>query len=56
MTCICTSLPMRSIWPLCFEADSYGAVVNYFEPIMRIGTARVTPMLEYAQAVGLVGK
>ena len=38
------------------EAASYDAVVKYFEPIMRIGTARVTPVLEYAQAVGLVGK
>ena len=38
------------------EAASYDAVVKYLEPIMRIGTARVTPVLEYAQAVGLVGK
>ncbi len=38
------------------EADSYDAVVKYFQPIMRIGTARVTPVLEFAQAVGLVGK
>jgi len=38
------------------DADSYDSVVKYFEPIMRIGTARVTPVLEYAKAVGLVGK
>ena len=38
------------------EADSYESVVKYFKPIMRIGTARVTPVLEYAKAVGLVGK
>ncbi len=36
------------------EADSYDSVVKYFQPIMRIGTARVTPVLEYAKAVGLV--
>ncbi len=38
------------------EADSYASVVKYIEPIMRIGTARVTPVLDYAEAVGLVGK
>ncbi len=38
------------------ETDSYKSVVKYFEPIMRIGTARVTPVLDYAEAVGLVGK
>lgn len=38
------------------NADSYDSVVKYFEPIMRMGTARVTPVLEYAKAVGLVGK
>ena len=38
------------------EADSYDSVVKYFEPIMRTGTARVTPVLEYAKAVGLVGR
>ncbi len=38
------------------EADSYDSVVKYFEPIMGIGTARVTPVLEYAKAVGLIGK
>ncbi len=38
------------------DADSYDSVVRYFEPIMRIGTAVVTPVLEYAKAVGLVGK
>ncbi len=37
------------------EADSYDSVVKYFEPIMRIGTAKVTPVLDYAKAVGLVG-
>ncbi len=38
------------------EAADYGSVVKYIEPIMRIGTARVTPVLDYAEAVGLVGK
>ncbi len=38
------------------EADSYASVVKYFEPIMRIGTAKVTPVLDYAKAVGLVGQ
>jgi len=38
------------------EADSYDSVVKYLEPIMRTGTARVTPVLEYAKAVGLAGK
>jgi hypothetical protein len=38
------------------EADSYDSVVKYLEPIMRTGTARVTPVLEYAKAVGLVGR
>lgn len=38
------------------EADSYNSVVKYFQPIMLIGTARVTPVLDYAEAVGLVGK
>ncbi len=36
------------------EADSYDSVVKYFQPIMKMGTARVTPVLEYAKAVGLV--
>ena len=38
------------------EADSYGAVVKYIAPIVRIGTARVTPVLDYAEAIGIVGK
>ncbi len=38
------------------EADGYGSVVKYIEPIMRIGTARVTLMLDYAEAVALVSK
>lgn len=37
------------------EADSYGSVVKYLQPIMKIGTAKITPVLEYADAVGLVG-
>ena len=38
------------------KADSYNSVVKYFQPIMGIGTARVTPVLDYAEAVGLVGE
>ena len=38
------------------KADSYDSAVRYFAPIMRIGTAKVTPVLDYAEAVGLVGQ
>ncbi len=38
------------------EADSYDSVVKYFAPLMKIGTAKVTPVLDFADAVGLVGQ
>ena len=38
------------------EADTYGSVVKYPEPILKVGTARVTPVVSFAEAVGLVGR
>ncbi len=39
-----------------FRRLTTGAVVKYIAPIVRIGTARVTPVLDYAEAIGIVGK
>jgi hypothetical protein len=38
------------------ETDSYDSVVKYLEPILRVGTARVTPVVSFKEAVGMVGR
>ena len=48
-------MPKHTVY-FTLEADSYDSVVKYLKPIMRTGTARVTPVLEYAKAIGLEGK